>query len=174
MRFGPFCSAENAAESAVCSAGGRRLPPRPPRRAGSKGPPTAISLPPRQTGAPPLSRKPTTMPPPIPSAARPPPPQSEATDVEPFRQGGDEGCRGDDPRLHRLRNALSPSPAPERRDAPVPEPPRIPGEPTRRKSDSKAPPLPPSLPRPGTSGSIPTEAVTFDRPKSPVPLPSVD
>ncbi len=172
MRFCPFCSAENADESAVCSACGRRLPPLPPRRAGSKGPPTGISLPPRQTGAPPISRKPTTMPPPIPSTALPPPPQTEATIVDPFRQGpGDPAWNGDDSGLAQLRNALSPGPAAERRDATIPEAPTL-GEPTRRKSDSKAPPLPPALPRPGTSGSIPTEAVTFDRPKS--PLPSVD
>ena len=44
MRFCPFCSAENADEMAACQSCGRRLPPLPPRRAGSKGPPTGILL----------------------------------------------------------------------------------------------------------------------------------
>jgi hypothetical protein len=184
MRFCPFCSAENADESAVCAACGRRLPPLPPRRAGSKGPPTGISLPPRQTGAPPLSRKPPTMPPPIPSqgTSLPAPPPTEATVVDPWRQSApslppppvDDTWVGEqDPGLAQLRNAIAPGPAAERREAPPPEP-RAGGEPTRRKNDSKAPPLPAPLPRPGTSGAIPTEAVTFDRPKSPAPLPPVD
>ena len=74
MRFCPFCSAENADELAVCQACGRRLPPLPPRRAGSKGQPTGIQLPPRAPSAapPPIpagARKPNpTVPPPIPSS----------------------------------------------------------------------------------------------------------
>lgn len=180
MRFCPFCSAENADESALCAACSRRLPPLPPRRAGSKGPPTGISLPPRQTGAPPLSRKPPTLPPPIPSpgTSLPAPPPTEATVVDPWRQSApslpppppvDDTWTGRDPAVAQLRNAIAPGPAAERREAPPPES-RGGGEPGRRKNDSKAPPLPAPLPRPGTSGSIPTDAVTFERPMSPSQL----
>src|SRR5262245_42084146 len=129
MRFCPFCSAENADESAVCSACGRRLPPLPPRRAGSKGPPTGVQLPPR-AGSPVPPRKPPTLPPPIPSAAvpierefrdsapaLPPPPPSfedQATEV-----------------AAELRNAIDPGPAAQRREAPPIEAPTA-GGPTRR------------------------------------------
>jgi hypothetical protein len=69
MRFCPFCSAENADELAVCQACGRRLPPLPPRRAGSRNaPPTGIQLPQRPAGS--------ASPPPPPRPA--PAPVSEA------------------------------------------------------------------------------------------------
>jgi hypothetical protein len=234
MRFCPFCSAENADESAVCASCGRRLPPLPPRRAGSKGQPTGVILPPRPTVAgtpPPSQRKPPTMPPPIPSAASPAR-QVDATQVNPSRESApslppppvvdDEWNDA----AAELRNAIDPGPAAQRREPPPVEP--AGSGPARRKSDSKAPPVPPAayarssspndsgygrgpndsgygrgpndsgygrgpndsgygrgpndsgygrapgsgaipVPTRGGSGSIPTEAVTFERSKSPVP-----
>ncbi|HEY5950629.1 MAG TPA: hypothetical protein VIV40_34290 [Kofleriaceae bacterium] len=150
MRFCPFCSAENADESAVCASCGRRLPPLPPRRAGSKGQPTGVILPPRPAspGPPPTPvRKTPTLPPPLPSAnvASTMPPPGDSTLVNPSRdsapalppppvddQWSDTAAE--------LRNALDPSPAALRREAPAFEPPG--SGPTRRKSDSKAPPIP--------------------------------
>lgn len=188
MRFCPFCSAENADESAACASCGRRLPPLPPRRAGSKGQPTGVILPPRPqspTGTPPpVPRTPPSIPPPTPSAApvmspaRPPSP--DTTVVNPMRESApalppppvDDAWGGNDSgALAQLRNAISPGPAAERRDAHVAEP-RFGGEPARRKSDSKAPPIParsngsgPMQPIPTTgSGSVPAP---FDRAKSP-------
>jgi hypothetical protein len=72
MRFCPFCSAENADDLAVCQACGRRLPPLPPRRAGSRNaPPTGVQLPVRPAAAPPAAarRVGNTLPPPIPTAS---------------------------------------------------------------------------------------------------------
>ncbi|HTR49315.1 MAG TPA: hypothetical protein VMJ10_01330 [Kofleriaceae bacterium] len=150
MRFCPFCSAENADELAVCQACGRRLPPLPPRRAGSnKGPPTGIVLPPRATSpstAPPARRTGTTAPPPIPSAAAsPPPPPAEPA-----------------PMAHaELLNAISPGPAAERREPPPAEP-RIPAD--RRRSDARASQPPPiTIPAP-----VPVPA---SPPPSPPPPP---
>src|SRR4029077_4173846 len=100
MRFCPFCSAENADELAVCQACGRRLPPLPPRRAGSKGPPTGISLPPR-AGA--------TAPPPIPprrAGNTVPPPTSPTSTVT---QAGAVGPAG----------GLTPTPTITRETVPV-------------------------------------------------------
>jgi hypothetical protein len=192
MRFCPFCSAENADESAVCASCGRRLPPLPPRRAGSKGQPTGITLPPRASTPagtpPPTPRKPPTNPPPLPTGApqsavispnRPPTP--DATVVNPTRESApalppppvDDSWVGD-PHAE-LRNAIAPSPAAERREAPPLEA-RTVAEPARRKSDSKAPPIPqrsngsgPMQPVPTTgSGSVPTP---YDRAKSPTRPP---
>ncbi|HEY5922944.1 MAG TPA: hypothetical protein VIV11_14795 [Kofleriaceae bacterium] len=172
MRFCPFCSAENADESAVCASCGRRLPPLPPRRAGGKGPPTGVQLPPRANPAatppPTPMRKSTTMPPPIPSAQRP-----DATAVTresapslPPPPAVDEQW-GNGPSAQ-LRNAIAPGPAAERRDALPPEPA---GGPGRRKSDSKAPPLPQQsgfarasssggMTAPGRSGAMPPSIPT--------------
>jgi hypothetical protein len=100
MRFCPFCSAENADEQAACVSCGRRLPPLPPRRAGSKGPPTNITL----------SRPPKTptVPPPIPTINRESapalPPAPSPSEYNPAAQS--------------LLDAISPGPAAERRPAP--------------------------------------------------------
>ena len=180
MRFCPFCSAENADESAVCASCGRRLPPLPPRRAGSKGPPTGIQLPPRPpspSAPPPIpgTRKPTTLPPPLPDAtvvnaapssresapALPPPP---APAVDESWGNNDSGA------LAQLRNAIAPGPAAQRREAPPFEP-RNAAEPARRKNDSMAPPLAGhAVSR--TSGSGGLAPLTQDRQKTPsVPPP---
>ncbi len=163
MRFCPFCSAENADESAACSSCGRRLPPLPPRRAGTKGPPTGVSLPPRATSPtspPPIPRKPPTAPPPLPeptivdareSAPALPPPPAE------------KSWPADDSSRAQLRNAIAPGPAALRREPPPPQP--AAAGPARRKSDSKAPPLPPT--RPGDAPR-PLSPSAFARP--PVPL----
>jgi hypothetical protein len=191
MRFCPFCSAENADESAVCASCGRRLPPLPPRRAGSKGQPTGVVLPPRAPGAgtpPPVPRKPTTMPPPIPAGAQP---RVDSTLVSsrdsapalPPPPGNDQWSG----HAAELRNAIDPGPAAQRREAPAYEPPG--SGPTRRKNDSKPPPVPyarsgandsgwgsgpVTAPKTTGSGSIPQSAVTFDRPKSPSHPPPVE
>src|SRR3954471_1182444 len=86
MRFCPFCSAENADEQAACTACGRRLPPLPPRRAGSKGQPTGIIVPPRpqtSTNPPPVPArsKGSTLPPPTPVAGLTPPPVLDSSAV---------------------------------------------------------------------------------------------
>ena len=155
MRFCPFCSAENADESAVCASCGRRLPPLPPRRAGTKGQPTGVHLPPRPASPagtpPPTPRKPPSTPPRMPNApviapASPPPPDATVVSRESAPAlppvPSDEGWGANDSSaLAQLRNAIAPGPAAERREAPLPEP-RGTGEPGRRKSDSKAPPLP--------------------------------
>src|SRR5579863_2439584 len=130
MRHCPFCSAENADELAVCQACGRRLPPLPPRRSGSKGQPTGIVLPPRATPAapPPTPRKTgNTSPPPIPGAA--PAVAAPAPGAAPAPRPSAE-----------LLNALSPSPAAERRDPPPAEA-RIPGD--RRTSAARISQPPP-------------------------------
>lgn len=75
MRFCPFCSAENVDDAASCASCSRRLPPLPPRRAGSKGPATGIIQPvPRASGnttPPPLPQRKAgaTVPPPLPAPA---------------------------------------------------------------------------------------------------------
>jgi len=186
MRFCPFCSAENVDEAAVCASCGRRLPPLPPRRAGSKGQPTGVVLPPRATSPttpPPVPRaKGSTMPPPLPSGTPTPQrtsPQSGSTDYDtaeatlidpahlrdsapslpPPPRGADDTWAGDDSAAAQLRNAISPGPAAERRPLPPPEP-RVGGEPARRKSDSKAPPLPVNaFARASSSGGIPSSAI---------------
>ncbi len=61
MRFCPFCTAENADDTAACQACGRRLPPLPPRRA-RNAPPTGVQLPQRKATQ--------SQPPPIASAAK--------------------------------------------------------------------------------------------------------
>jgi hypothetical protein len=191
MRFCPFCSAENADESAACASCGRRLPPLPPRRAGTKGQPTGITLPPRATTPsgtpPPMPRKPPTNPPPLPTSvpgaaviAPTMPPTPDTTAVGPSRESApalppppvDDSWVGD-PHAE-LRNAIAPGPAAERREAPPLEA-RLASEPGRRKRDSNAPPLPraparsngsgPMQPVPTTgSGSVPAP---FDRARSP-------
>ena len=184
MRFCPFCSAENADESAVCASCGRRLPPLPPRRAGSKGQPTGVVLPPRpaHTPAPTITRPPTntpapeitpqntpapqrtgrtTNPPPIPTRAKgstTPPPvpdpalanRDSAPSLPPPPAVDDEWGGNDSGALAQLRNAIAPGPAAERRDAPFEA--RNTSDPSRRKSDSKAPPIPSAGVRSGGSG----------------------
>ncbi len=171
MRFCPFCSAENADELAVCQACGRRLPPLPPRRAGSKGQPTGVQLPPRPAAAPPpIPRKSTpTQPPPIPARApqvAPAPPRDSVPALPPPPAVDDR---------QQLLDALSPSPAAERRPPPPVDlkqgtpsaggPPPL-GEPTRRKTDSAQPPM-----RPGTGSQPPPIANPMPRPASPTRPP---
>ena len=167
MRFCPFCSAENADESAVCASCGRRLPPLPPRRAGSKGQPTGVILPqrpPTPSGTPPPTRKPPTLPPPMPSAAPHPgviapttPPAADPTILRdpttitresapalPPPPATDDGWGSNDSSsLAQLRNAIAPGPAAERRDA-LPAEPRAGSDPARRKHDSRVPPPTPA------------------------------
>ena len=187
MRFCPFCSAETADDSAVCASCGRRLPPAPPRRAGSKGPPTGVSLPPRAGSPqhpPPIPRKPTTVPPPMPVA----PPDATVVNA---RESAialpppiDDQWQADDSARAQLRNAIAPGPAALRREPPPVEPPA--GGPTRRKSDSHAPPLPPARPadpsrpispsafaRSSISGPLGTPAPSLraKSPSRPPPLP---
>jgi hypothetical protein len=165
MRFCPFCSAENADESAVCASCGRRLPPLPPRRAGSKGQPTGVQLPPRNAPAAPApQRKPPTMPPPIPSGAPPgsatsrPEPVGIKRESAPALPSPPAAPAVDDQwnnsgRVAQLRNAIAPGPAAERRDAPPPDP--AGAGPARRKSDSKVPPpVPNSFARSSSSGGL--------------------
>lgn len=203
MRFCPFCSAENSDESAVCASCGRRLPPLPPRRAGTKGQPTGVILPPRAaspTGTPPpLPRKPPTAPPPIPSVAPHAGPHGSPAGPHGSPHAGPHGSphagphagphgspppdatvvtapRESAPALPpppvddgwaELRNAISPGPAAERRESPAFEP-RAAGEPARRRSDSKAPPLPQGTPVPhGTHGAPPVPHGTHGAPPAP-------
>ena len=165
MRFCPFCSAENADEQAACVSCGRRLPPLPPRRAGSKGPPTGITL----------SRPPKTptVPPPIPtSAPRPSVPDPTQVSAPATRESSPTVVRDSAPALppppspstappsfnpaaQSLLDAISPGPAAERRPASPPES-RIIGD--RRGAN----PQPVATPAPG-----------FERPKgttTPPPL----
>ncbi|HEY1555602.1 MAG TPA: hypothetical protein VGF94_12280 [Kofleriaceae bacterium] len=149
MRFCPFCSAENADELAVCQACGRRLPPLPPRRAGSKGQPTGIQLPPRTTAAPPLRKTGNSSPPPIPAAAAAPAPANAE-----------------------LLNALSPSPAAERRDPPPPEP-RIPADRRSASRISQPPPIAVPTTIPPAHDTAPTPMVAVEPPTAPPP-PALD
>jgi hypothetical protein len=157
MRFCPFCSAENADELAVCQACGRRLPPLPPRRAGSKGQPTGVQLPPRAAAAPPpIPRKASpTQPPPIPPSA--PQVARDSAPSLPPPPAIDE--------RQQLLDALSPPPAAERRPPPPSQPPPM-GEPARRKSDSAQPPM-----RPGSGSQPPPIANPAPRPKVPTRPP---
>ena len=168
MRFCPFCSAENADEMAACQACGRRLPPLPPRRAGSRNaPPTGINVPPRRAG--------TTNPPPNPNASQ------SAFKGDPTVVGGgptrvdgppgampresvpslppppsvDDSWTGNPnaptPQQQSLLDALSPGPAAQRRDA-APDP-RFIGD--RRglnvRPGSPPPPTPPPRVKPPTA-----------------------
>jgi hypothetical protein len=153
MRFCPFCSAENADDQAACVSCGRRLPPLPPRRAGSKGPPTGISLPPRPaspTNTPPpvpVRGKGSTVPPPIPVAATPPPATIQRESAPALPPPPDYN-----PAAQSLLDAITPGPAAERRPPPSPDE-RIIGD--RRGANPK--PLttpPPVLTRPKTA-SVP-------------------
>jgi hypothetical protein len=155
MRFCPFCSAENADELAVCQACGRRLPPLPPRRAGSKGPPTGITLPPRAgaTAPPPIPRRAgATVPPPIPSnapaadpvtsvvtkpvdKATPAPKPADLPTPVVSRDSAPSLPPPPDPRQG-LLDALTPGPAAERKSVP-PDAPSSDG-PTRRRTDVSA------------------------------------
>jgi hypothetical protein len=180
MRFCPFCSAENADELAVCQACGRRLPPLPPRRAGSKGPPTGITLPPRsgQTVPPPIPsgarRAGATMPPPIPSAALTPTP-TIAQPVEPATglTPTPMMTRDSAPSLppppdgrQQLLDALTPGPAAERRPPPTAETAEIEG-PTRRRTDpgAREDGADPEAPtRPKRPSNAPLSPTAFARP----------
>lgn len=181
MRLCPFCSAENADEMAACQSCGRRLPPLPPRRAGSKGPPTGISVPPRPTSAttpPPIPRpKGSTLPPPNPpepeptrvdfdaSATRVDQFDSSATRVDP-----DPSLLTDissprvEPDVTLPRTNAVPTPAVMRDSAPaLPPPPAV----DDAWGSSAPPPTTPSNPRttrPGTGAPLP-------RPNSSGPLP---
>jgi len=169
MRFCPFCSAENADELAVCQACGRRLPPLPPRRAGSKGQPTGVQLPPRPA-PPPIPRKATpTQPPPIPPSGPPRVIDSRGPDVSPAPATARDSAPALPPppvdeRQH-LLDALTPAPAAERRPPSPSQPPPM-GEPARRKSDSAQPPM-----RPGTGSQPPPIANPAPRPKAPTRPP---
>lgn len=179
MRFCPFCSAENADESAVCASCGRRLPPLPPRRAGTKGPPTGVHLPPRAAHPagtpPPTPRKPTTLPPPL-KGAPATSPQRDPTGISrdsapalPPPPGNDSSA------IAQLRNAIAPGPAAERREALPPEP-RASGDPARRRNDARMPPplsngSGPMKPVPTTgSGAVPAPLERSKSPSVPPPL----
>src|ERR1700733_1716017 len=151
MRFCPFCSAENADELAVCQGCGRRLPPLPPRR-NRTAPPTGVQLPQRQPSPspPPPRRSGNTLPPPIPPStpivvATPIPIVAPARDSAPALPPPPETG------AHALLDAITPGPAAERREPPPPDV-RDASDPSRRRSDSKSPPVPPTaFARPGTS-----------------------
>ncbi|HUS30318.1 MAG TPA: hypothetical protein VMZ53_17540 [Kofleriaceae bacterium] len=165
MRFCPFCSAENADEQASCVACGRRLPPLPPRRAGSKGQPTGITL----------SRPPKTptVPPPIPVAAMPvaampvaamPAPAMPAPAMPPSKDSAPALPPPPVvpvPSSQGLLDAITPGPAAERRPPSPPE--------SRIIADRRgANPKPLTTPPPMTPPSV------FDRPKTssvPPPIP---
>jgi hypothetical protein len=167
MRFCPFCSAENADEQAACVSCGRRLPPLPPRRAGSKGPPTGINLPPRSvspTNTPPPvptgRPKGSTLPPPIPVAAQVPAQVAASTpaqgDPTLSRESAPALPPPPSPAAQNLLDALSPGPAAERRPPP-PADNRIIGD--RRGANPKPVTTPPPM---------------FERPKTasvPPPIP---
>ena len=174
MRFCPFCSAETSDELAVCQACGRRLPPLPPRR--RNAPPTGVQLPPRATAgmsAPLPRRTGTTIPPPLPMPHGPPPDPSHVTPANAGAQVS-PGPRpahsnpalnttvvgiGPDPESRRaLLSALTPGPAAQRRDAPLPEP-RDADQSARRRSDVTA--SPPGAPPPPTAPPPPIASMVL-------------
>ena len=170
MRLCPFCSAENSDDLAVCQACGRRLPPLPPRRT-RNAPPTGIQLSPRRSGStiPPPARPSATdvpealsIPPraPAASAAAPPadtleitgsafiderPAQRDSAPALPPPPAPDDGRR-------QLANAISPSPAAQRREA-APES-RIIAD-RRRPGDSAPPPVRGGAAQPAMPAVIP-------------------
>lgn len=148
MRFCPFCSAENVDEAASCASCSRRLPPLPPRRAGSAAgrPPTGIVMPPRAnspTNAPrpatatsppptPARKTGTTLPPPIPSPTTPvqgaaaivptSAPAADSTTVNANRESAPAlpppPAVDSNSSRSSLLDVLNPSPAAQRREAP--------------------------------------------------------
>ncbi|NVB85766.1 MAG: hypothetical protein HOV81_45800, partial [Kofleriaceae bacterium] len=182
----PFCSAENADEMAACQACGRRLPPLPPRRAGSRNaPPTGINMPPRRAG--------TTNPPPNANSSQlavkgdatvvAGPPNMAGPQVPPAPSVDDSwgSISAPTPEQQSLLDAISPGPAAQRREV-APEP-RIIGD--RRglntRPGSPPPPTPPMRPKTSsvppaipsiTSGPVPSPSGPVPSPSGPVPSPS--
>ena len=167
MRFCPFCSAENADELAVCQACGRRLPPLPPRRAGSKGPPTGVQLPPRPA-APPRKPSPSSPPATTPGVAPPVPVPVPVPQPVPVPASASAPVPVSAP-----VTAPVPAPVPAPATAPVPVPVPAPAPvpaPVPASAPVTAPRLrpgpsqPPPIPRAPSPGPVPAAADTARTP----------